>query len=54
MVGTYLKFGTAFYPQIDGQSGRVVQTSEDILRACVMDLRGSWNNETAIDRVETT
>ena len=33
---------TAFHPQTDNQSKRTIQTLEDILRACVLDLMGSW------------
>ena len=32
----------AFHPQIDGQSKRTIQVLEDMLRACVLDLKGSW------------
>ena len=31
-----------FHPQTDGQSERTIQISEDMLRACVLDLKGSW------------
>ena len=31
-----------FYPQIDGQSERTIQVLEDMLRACVLNLKGSW------------
>ena len=31
-----------FYPQINGQSKRTIQVLEDILRACVLNLKGSW------------
>ena len=33
---------TAFHPQIDGQSERTIQVLEDMLRACVLDHKGSW------------
>ena len=41
-MGTNLCFSTAFHPIIDGQSERTIQTLEDMLRACVMDFKGSW------------
>ena len=31
---------TAFHPQIKGQSKRTIQFLEDMLRACVLDLKG--------------
>ena len=33
---------TAFHPQIDDQSERTIQVLENMLRACVLDLKGSW------------
>ncbi|TYK14643.1 DNA/RNA polymerases superfamily protein [Cucumis melo var. makuwa] len=30
-------------PQTDGQSERTIQTLEDMLRACVLQLKGSWD-----------
>ena len=41
-MGTQLRMSTAFHPQIDDQSERTIQVLEDRLRACVLDLKGSW------------
>ncbi|KAA0062248.1 DNA/RNA polymerases superfamily protein [Cucumis melo var. makuwa] len=38
-----LKFSTSFHPQSDGQSERTIPTLEDMLRACVPQLKGSWD-----------
>ncbi|GJY84029.1 putative reverse transcriptase domain-containing protein [Tanacetum coccineum] len=34
---------TAYHPQTDGKSERTIQTLEDMLRACVIDFRSSWD-----------
>ena len=39
---TQLMMGTAFLPQTDAQSERTIQVLEDMLRACVMGLKCSW------------
>ena len=41
-MGTQLIMSTAFHPQIDGQSERTIQVLEDMLRACVLDHKGCW------------
>ncbi|GKE10316.1 putative reverse transcriptase domain-containing protein, partial [Tanacetum coccineum] len=42
-LGTRLDMSKAYHPQTDGQSKRTIQTLEDMLRACVLDFRGSWD-----------
>ncbi|GKD47170.1 putative reverse transcriptase domain-containing protein [Tanacetum coccineum] len=42
-LGIQLDMSIAYHPQTDGQSERTIQTLEDMLRACVIDLGGSWD-----------
>ncbi|GKC35562.1 putative reverse transcriptase domain-containing protein, partial [Tanacetum coccineum] len=42
-LGTRLDISTAYHPQTHGQSERTIQTLKDMLRACVLDFRGSWD-----------
>ena len=36
-LGTTLHFSTNFHLQTDGQSKKIIQTLEDMLRACVLE-----------------
>nr|GEZ31891.1 putative reverse transcriptase domain-containing protein [Tanacetum cinerariifolium] len=40
---TNLDMSTAYHPQTDGQSERIIQMLEDMLRACVIDFGSSWD-----------
>ena len=43
-MGTILKFSTAFHLILDDQTERTTQTLEDLLRACMIDFGGSWED----------
>nr|GFA15329.1 reverse transcriptase domain-containing protein [Tanacetum cinerariifolium] len=42
-LGTRLDMSMAYHPETNGQSERMIQTLEDMLRACVIDFRKSWD-----------
>ncbi|GJS42479.1 putative reverse transcriptase domain-containing protein [Tanacetum coccineum] len=42
-LGTRLDMSTTYHPQTDGQSERIIQTLEDMLRARVIEFGGSWD-----------
>ena len=43
-LGTQLHFSTAYHPQTDGQTERVNQILEDMLRACVLEYGSKWED----------
>ncbi|KAK4403215.1 Transposon Ty3-G Gag-Pol polyprotein [Sesamum angolense] len=43
-LGMKLHFSTVFHPLIDGQSKRTIQTLEDMMRACIMEFKGNWDD----------
>ena len=43
-LGKQVNLRTAFHPQTDGQTERVNQVLEHMLRACVMDFKGCWED----------
>ena len=47
-LGLTLYFSTVAQPQSDGQSERTIQTLEDMLRACVLDFKGNWDQYLAL------
>ena len=42
--GTQVNLSTTFHPQTDGQADHTIQTLEDMLRSCVIDFKGSWDD----------
>ncbi|GKC43174.1 reverse transcriptase domain-containing protein, partial [Tanacetum coccineum] len=44
LEGSSIKICTAYHPQTDGQSERIIQILEDMLRACVIDFGNGCDN----------
>ena len=42
--GTKLNFSSSYHPESDGQNKRVNRILEDMLRACVFDFQGKWED----------
>jgi hypothetical protein len=47
-LGTKLSLSVAFHSQTNGQSERTIQTLEDMLHACVLSWKGSWEDHLAL------
>ena len=47
-LGTHVKLSTAFHPQTNRQAERTIQTLEEMLRACVMDFKGSSDDHSPL------
>ena len=41
-IGTRLTISTTFHSQTDGQLERTIQVLEHMLLACILDLKGNW------------
>jgi transposase InsO family protein len=44
LMGTTLNYSTTYHPQTDGQTERVNQVLEDMLRACALTYGTDWEN----------
>ena len=45
-MGTRLHFSTIFHPETESE--RTIQTLEDMLRACVIEFKGSWDTHLSL------
>jgi len=42
-LGCRLRMSSGYHPQTDGQLERLIQSLEDLLRTCILDNLGSWD-----------
>ncbi len=47
-LGTKLIYSSSYHPQVDGQTKRVNQIVEDMLRACVIHFNKTWDKSLAL------
>ena len=43
-LNTQVNLSKTFHTQTDGQAARTIQNIEDMLRDCVIDFKGSWDD----------
>ncbi|WMV19232.1 hypothetical protein MTR67_012617 [Solanum verrucosum] len=43
-LDTHVKLSTTIHQQIDGKAERTIQTLEDMLRSCVIEFKGNWDD----------
>nr|GEV92728.1 reverse transcriptase domain-containing protein [Tanacetum cinerariifolium] len=53
-LGIQLDISAAYHPQMDRQSERMIQNLKDMLRACVIDLGGSWDTYLPLETVRVS
>ena len=39
-----MNLSTTFHPQTNGQTERTIQTLDDMLRACIIEFKSSWDD----------
>ena len=44
-----MKLSTTFHPQTDGLAERTIQTLEYMMRECVIDFKGNWDDHLPLD-----
>ena len=47
-MGTQLKLSTAYHPQTDRQSERIIQTLKNMLRSCALDFGENWEEHLSL------
>ena len=48
VLNTHVNLSTTFHPLTDRQEEHTFQTLEDILRACVSDFKGNWDDHLSL------